>query len=428
MAPPETSAPETEPVAGGEKDARPNVERGAPPEAPPVPPPAGHTADRADLPPAHAAPTAPLPDVVEAEMRETRAPVTTIMAIVALIVTVALGAIVLQASASSDLLVQLFPTATPLVPTPTFTPTVTSPPTETSEPTLTPTVTTTPLPTDTPRPPRFHTVQPNESWFTLALIYGVTADSIAQVNGREPGAFLQVNEAVVIPWPTATPPLVPVTVDLDGQAFIADPGSCDTLYEIQPNDSLVSIGAQFNVDFRAILAVNRLDAEAFIRPGDVVCIPDVAFFDGEVPATPGPSPTPGPTEPPAGPLLLYPPDDFQYDLQNEPVILQWVAVKDLRPDEWYMVELIDLTDFAAYPRRGFTRDNAYLVPEAWRPPVVEPHRFRWQVSVVVVVGERADGVFERTFGGRASTQGHFIWQGAVPTATPTLTPTLTPTP
>ncbi|MCA9994071.1 MAG: hypothetical protein KDE29_23985, partial [Anaerolineales bacterium] len=78
--------------------------------------------------------------------------------------------------------------------------------------------------------------------------------------------------------------------------------------------------------------------------------------------------------------------------------------------------------------QGFTRQNSFRLPDTWRPIVAEEHRYRWRVSIVSVTGQRQDGGFIYTFGGRASQDGYFTWLGAVPTPTPTPTPLPSATP
>jgi voltage-gated potassium channel Kch len=104
------------------------------------------------------------------------------------------------------------------------------------------------------------------------------------------------------------------------------------------------------------------------------------------------------------------------------------AVQDLAPDEWYMVEVTNLTLPDSHPMRGFTRRTAFRVPSTWRPTVEETHLFRWQVSIIVVTGEREDGSFIYTFGGNSSEPDFFSWLGHIPTPTPTPTYTPSPTP
>jgi hypothetical protein len=107
--------------------------------------------------------------------------------------------------------------------------------------------------------------------------------------------------------------------------------------------------------------------------------------------------------------------------------LQWVAVKDLAPDEWYMVEVVDRDEIGARARRGFTRQTSFQAPPTWRPQVPEMRLMQWRVTIVQVIGRRQDGGFIYTFGGRASEEGTFYWEGAAPSATPQPTPTPQPT-
>jgi hypothetical protein len=105
-----------------------------------------------------------------------------------------------------------------------------------------------------------------------------------------------------------------------------------------------------------------------------------------------------------------------------------MAVKDLAENEYYMVELLDMDVLDALPFRGFTRDNSFQIPSSWRPVEPESHQMRWKVSIVQVTGQRSDGEFIYTYGGRSSEDGFFSWLGAVPTPTPTPTPLPTNTP
>jgi LysM repeat protein len=363
----------------------------------------------------------PVP-VVESVMVERQSRLTLWLTAVFAVIIIVLGLLVLRYPASAT--ISFLPTMTPLPPTLTHTPTLTPIPSETSPPTETPTVTPIPQPTDTPRPPRSHTVASGDTLFGLSLFYGVSVESIAEANGLVNGG-IQANSQLLIPWPTATPPLVPVEVVIGDETIIADPTDCQR-YEILGGDTLFGIAARFSVDLRALLAVNRLTDQSILQPGDTICIPQI-IRGGVLPPTPGPSPTPTNTPPPPGPQLLYPGRQTVVEPPQGPLVLQWVAVKDLADDEWYMIEVTDLTDLDAFPRRGFTRQNSFRVPESWRPQVEESHYFRWRVSIVLVTGQREDGSFIYTYGGRRSEDRYFFWLGAIPTPTPTPSPTATPT-
>jgi LysM repeat protein len=356
-------------------------------------------------------------------MKEGLSPAAVLLTVTVLVISFLAGGYIIRHPFSRA--VVFLPTSTAIPPTPTFTPTASPTPTGTVASTETPTITSTPLPTDTPKPPRFHTVASSETLFGLGLFYGITANSIAEANGLPPGSGIQVAQSLVIPWPTATPPLVPIEVEVAGQTIIADPTDCE-FYQIQGGDTLFGIASRSGVDLRAILAVNRLNDQVVLQPGDVLCIPKI-IRNGVLPPTPGPSATPTQTPPPQGPQLLYPIQDAVVEPPEGPLVLQWAAVKDLAPNEWYMVELTNLSLPDSHPWRGFTRQTAFRVPSSWRPTVVETHLFRWRVSIIQVTGERDDGSFIYTFGGNSSTPDFFSWLGHIPTPTPTATSSL-PTP
>jgi LysM repeat protein len=346
--------------------------------------------------------------VFQATLREREAPVTLWLTAVFTLFILGAGFLILQNPVQAT--VALFPTPTPVPPTVTLTPTWTPHPTETSPPSVTPTITPTPLPTDTPQPPRAHNVTANETLFGLSLQYNVTAGSIAEANGLGVDGQIQVGQSLLIPWPTATPPLVAVAIELGGETVIADPADCQ-LYEIQGGDNLFAIAARNRIPLEALQHVNRLGDDSIIRPGDTVCIPNI-IRGGVLPPTPGPSPTPTVTLPPAGPSLLYPPRHAVVTPEDGPLALQWAAVKDLEPVEWYMVELTNLSLVDSHPFRGFTRQSSFIVPAAWRPPGAEEHVFRWRVSIVRVTGQRSDGSFTYTYGGNASHDAFFTWAGS----------------
>ncbi len=182
--------------------------------------------------------------------------------------------------------VALFPTASPIPPTSSATPTWTPWPSETPRPSATPTITFTPAPTDTPQPPQSHQVTSGETLIGLSLRYRVSPESIASTNGFSVEAPIQVGQTLLIPFPTATPPLVPVAEEINGEVVIADPTDCQR-YEVQLGDSLSGVAARFDVDFGLFLSVNRLTDEYILQRGDTLCIPEIVY-GGSLPPTPWP--------------------------------------------------------------------------------------------------------------------------------------------
>lgn len=367
------------------------------------------------------------PEVMESVMRERQTPLVLGLTALFFVIIFVVGGLILQYQ-SDEVSMVIAPSATPIPATVTFTPTWTPLPTETSPPTLTPTITPTPAPTDTPRPPRSHTVSSGETLIGISLFYRISPESIALANGFATDTQVQLSQELLIPWPTATPPLQIIAAAINGETVIVDPTGCD-LYQVQGGDSIVGIASRFGVPFDLLAQVNRIEDPALLQPGDPICLPQIIYGES-LPPTPGPSPTPTETLPPPGPQLLYPVAGTVVDSLDATIALQWTAVKSLTESEMYMVELTNINDLDSLPRRGFTRDTAFRVPSEWRPTTSDLFEMRWRVSIVQVTDTRSDGLPIYTFGGSSSADAFFAWQGAIPTATPTptQTPTITPTP
>lgn len=368
------------------------------------------------------------PEQISSLLIQKRSPAFKISTAVFLIVVLLIGTLILRFQGPVSL-AQFMPTVTIEQILPTFTPTSTGTavPTETAIPSLTPTITNTPAPTDTPRPPRIHVVASGETLIGLSFIYRISPESIAEANEFPTDTQVQVNQNLIIPWPTATPPLEIMTFEVNGATVLLDPRGCEQV-EVQSGDSLVAIAARYSINFEWLADINRIQDPQLLQPGDIVCIPDVLYdTEGVLAPTPGPSPTPTVTSLPAGPQLLFPVDGTTFEVPEEPILLQWAAVKNLAENEQYMVELRNLDSLDSRIFRAFTRDNGFRVPTAWRPQVANQFTFEWRVAIVKVEGFRSDGFPIYSEGGGFSQPSQFEWKGRVPTPTPVPTSTLPPT-
>ncbi|MDJ0755606.1 MAG: LysM peptidoglycan-binding domain-containing protein [Ardenticatenaceae bacterium] len=343
---------------------------------------------------------------------EKRPPWLALAAILLAAVMICVGVVAYFAPAAVPVVWVLSPTAqatSEILPSPTTTPSPSATLTATPEISPTPTITPTPLPTNTPQPPRTHTIESGQTLVGLALLYDLTLDSIFNLNNFNNETLVFAGQEVLIPWPTATPPLQAIAVEIGEATLIVDPSVCPPFYEIQEGDSLFFIAVQNDVPLDALLELNFLTLDDVVRPGDVICVPNV-IEGGFLPPTPGPSPTPTPTAAPTGPQLLYPASGETATAENGIIGLQWLAVKPLTEQEWYMIEVLDLTDPTQPPRRGFTRANSFQMPADWGPTDGREHRYSWRVSIIQVTGQRSDGGFIYTFGGAASPEREFIWR------------------
>jgi LysM repeat protein len=109
------------------------------------------------------------------------------------------------------------------------------------------------------------------------------------------------------PTPTETPTPTPVTPTATA-TLTATPTQTPTItltptpsgpfeYEVQEGDNCFDIAEEFEVDIEVLLALNNLDGNCLINPGDIILIPTT---DQELPTA-----TPLPTDLAPGTLLQY---------------------------------------------------------------------------------------------------------------------------
>ncbi len=280
--------------------------------------------------------------------------------------------------------------------------------TATQTPSPQPTATNTPVPTPTPLT---HIVRENETCLGLAAFYDVSVQSIVQLNNLPTTCPLSVGQSLQIPHPTPTPTAEPSsTLPPDEATRLA----CETVtYEVEANDTLVGIAANYNVSMQAILDYNSKTTET-VFTGELLLIPLC-----ERNPAPGPSATPTAPPPYPAPNLLLPKDGAPFTLANDTVTLQWAAVGQLREGEFYQVTVLDVTEGSG--RRqivAYVTDTKYIVPATFRPATGLPHVMRWWVTPVRQVGTNALGEPQYVAAGAESDRRDFTWSGAAG-ATPT---------
>jgi LysM repeat protein len=292
---------------------------------------------------------------------------------------------------------------------PTETPTATA----TLQPTLTftPTPTETPEPTATPLPPVDYVVQSGDSCVKIAVNGQVSVQSIIDVNGGliNPACTnLVPGSTIKVPQPTPTPsPLPTATLARIEATAVPRP-----TYIIQAGDQLQSIASFYGLNLNDLMQANGITDPNRIQSGQVLVIP--------IDKVPPRGPTVTPTVPPPypAPQLLSPADGEAF-VGVESVTLQWVAVNQLQPGEFFRVTVEDVTANSSRILRDVVPDNRYIIPATFQPADSRPHIYRWSVTVV---RQRPNAdpnqrpVYDSA--GLSSPEHTFVWVGAGGGSTP----------
>ena len=289
------------------------------------------------------------------------------------------------------------------VPSATTTPTASATPTDTALPTI--------APTATVQPPQPYTVGTGDTCGSIALTFGVSVQSIMILNNLSTQCLLSVGQKIMIPFPTATPlPQPTVTPPPATQSALA----CQHVnYNVQQNDTLSIIAANYGVPMQAIKDYNGLSTDN-VFVGQSLTIPLCARA-----ATAGPSPTPTIPPPYPAPNLLLPADGAAFTLANDVVTLQWASVGTLLNNEAYQITIEDVTADQGSRIVDYVTDTKYIVPTSFRPKDNTAHIMRWWVTTVRQTGTDDQGQPIWNSAGADSQKRDFTWVGAAVAATPT---------
>jgi LysM repeat protein len=287
-------------------------------------------------------------------------------------------------------------TSTETATVPTSAPTNTVPPTFTPQPSPTETQ----APTDTPLPPLQYTVVQADTCVKIAAENGVSSQSIIQLNALDANCTLSVGQVLLIPQPTPTPTAQP-TATLNAALMTSVPRAT---YTVHAGDTLQGIATFYGVTVADLMEVNGLTDAQSIFTDQVLIIP----LERRV--TPGPTPTATPPPPWPAPNQLLPADGQTFGAAEAGVTLQWTSVGTLRPNEYYYVEVEDVTcNCAAFQREAVT-DTTWIVPADFRPTDGTVHIYRWTVTTVRLRdGTEAQPVYDPA--GTTSAHRVFSWSG-----------------
>jgi len=283
-------------------------------------------------------------------------------------------------------------------------PTATASPSPTFEQSPTPTITLTPEPTYTPLPPIEYQIRDNDNCGLIAVIYGVTIRSIADLNNLPPDCgVLSVGQIILIPQPTPTASPMPTGTLSVGEATES---ACQKIeYRVGENDTLNGIALNYAVSMETIKTYNGLTSDT-VWVGQVLDIPLCERLP-----TAGPTPTPT-LPPPYSPTnLLLPADGAVFAGNNESIALQWAAIGGLLENELYAVTIEDLTEGQGKKLVDYTSDTKYNIPTNFRPLENAPHVIRWWIQPVRQSGTTDEGDTIWVPAGSQSNPWVFSWSG-----------------
>ncbi len=273
--------------------------------------------------------------------------------------------------------------------------------------TSTPTVVPTPAATPTPPPITSetvlvkHSVEAGESLLSIALQYDVTVDAIQQANGLT-NELIRIGDELTIP------------IVRENSASASAGTASNFTYTVVDGDTLISIAFKFGSTVEDIQSANNLAGNALIRPGDSLIIP----VQGVPPEALQPTPPPA-VDVAAGapvptvvvyvePRLISPPDGAEI-ARTDPVLLQWASVGVLKPNEWYVLQLLERSPGARPLSTAWTKQTNYRLGAELAPAEGQLAEYDWLISVVRV-NPTSDGQLSLEAASPPSEIRRFVWK------------------
>ncbi|MEM7536990.1 MAG: LysM peptidoglycan-binding domain-containing protein [Chloroflexota bacterium] len=282
------------------------------------------------------------------------------------------------------------------------------------------------LPTATPEPllntpiPQnlTHTVVSGETLLLISTQYGVTVAELQAANALE-NTFLRVGQELIIPGSDNVEGVAAVTPTPEGAAPVLapTPETIDLIntrfnYTVRQADTLVSIALRFGSTLDDVLNANNLDNDAIIRPGDELIIPVAGVPQSVLDSVSANQAAPQTNDDEAAiyesPRLIGPNDEASIR-RTESVLLRWVTVDVIAPDEWYVLLLYPSGGSANTLPTVWTKSTSHRLTIDLAPGEDEQAIYTWQVSVVRVSTD-AQGVQMLDAASTASELRTFIWQ------------------
>lgn len=248
-----------------------------------------------------------------------------------------------------------------------------------------------------------HVVQPGETLLAIADQYQVTVEEIQLANNLT-NELIRPDQRLVIPKTIQ----VPVNSNAGSGTT-----SGELSYTVQEKDTIFTIAGKFGSTAEEILSVNGLAQSDIIRPGQSLKIPirqapSEVFTNQSIAAAPSSDsasgsgdgsskihPAPNLTGPPLGATVAL----------TEPVLLRWVSVDLLAPNEWYVVQILPAGGSAKVLNTVWTKSNSHRIDPSLAPAEGGSATYQWQITIV-----RVNGGNQLQAASLASEKREFTWQ------------------
>jgi len=277
-------------------------------------------------------------------------------------------------------------------------------PTGTPKPSATPT----PAPSATSPAPNYitHEVQAGETLLEIANTYNVTVEEIQAANNLN-DVLIHIGDRLIIPVPGPAQPAPGATA-----------ATSLSQYVVRTGDTIITIASTFGSSVDDILRANNLGTNDLIRPGDVLNVP-IRQLPPEVPKSAQQATTSTVTQTTSAvelhtetvyiePRLIGPPDQATFP-RDQAVLLRWISVDVLSPNEWYVLLLSSTADNAQSFPSIWTKATSYRLDTSIAPEAGQSATYTWQVSVVrVKTGANGQVILEPA--SPPSTLRHFTWK------------------
>lgn len=252
-------------------------------------------------------------------------------------------------------------------------------PTETPAPTAEVDATPTSFPPQTTQ--LTHEVRAGETLLGIAGFYNVTVAEIQAANDMDDENIF-VGDQLIIPA-VAVAPATAETVAVDSTFN----------YTVQGGDTVTSIAIQFGTTIDEILTANNLSQNDLLRPGDVLLVPVRNIPEAVLESASAAAMETTETISSGGdqrseniyiaPRLIGPPNNASIS-REEGVLLRWVSVDVLQPDEWYVLQINPVSGATQNLFPIWTKTTSERLEQNFAPPAGTSATYAWLVSVIRV--------------------------------------------